>query len=553
MTDALLGLYFHDPRAFVVPVEHLTDEGMSAPFAKWLRKEHEIDEAWIALFDRAFSLYRERASELNEKDPDNWFPARKQNICVVLDAERTRPFYLPFNKASWLLYASDFDPEISHHELATYLLLHTERLCLAQNPAVAVAHNLGYWLLRSDEEIEAFRSAANRATRPDASAFRALANAMDWVRRLRHPKLEPLEEEPDEPVGQLPQTGIIATASMQPLLVDLVAAFRSTVGEVAKHYFERFAGEPAASTLVDWIAESVPEVLVTAHGGEVVWDPGAPGEVDALTRALGEASAEIVASIRADLEVADARTRRFMQCLKTPAALPLPSDDIEQSGLTYIHATRKRIAYNLHEPGMNRCLEPSAPYERLMLGARTMHEWGHLAVDAGWVHLPESRRSEHARALVAFADALEDIVSHAPNELASVRDEELALTGADSLGVGLRDVVLERMPDYMANVLARELLPSEEMETYVRQQVTTLVQEDLGPFGQLARYAYELQYMTLSGVDDPMAYFFESTWFREMFIEPGIVTRERFETLVEAMRAICACYAIDDAAIQLTR
>ena len=55
----------------------------------------------------------------------------------MTDAERTRPYYLPFNKSSWLLYATDFDPDATDLELATYLFFHTERLCLTKSPAAA--------------------------------------------------------------------------------------------------------------------------------------------------------------------------------------------------------------------------------------------------------------------------------------------------------------------------------------------------------------------------------------------------------------------------------
>ena len=42
-----------------------------------------------------------------------------------------------------------------------------------------------------------------------------------------------------------------------------------------------------------------------------------------------------------------------------------------------------------------------------------------------------------------------------------------------------------------------------------------------------------------------MAYFLESTWFNDTFIDGGVVTRARFVTLVEAMTAICDCYEVD--------
>ncbi len=552
MSAVLRSFYFHDPRTVVIPVEHLEQEGMTDTFASWLREERDLDDGWVDRFNAAFALYRVRAQALHEASPENWFPKRKQNVCVVLQAAATRPFYLPFNKASWLLYACDFDDKTSHVELACYLFLHTERLCLTQNPAAAVAHNLGYWLQRSEDEIEAFRRAATTCERPDASAFRALGAAMGWMHQVHHPRLRPQRTTPSEPVGQMPQTGLILPASRQPELVALVGAFRSSVGAVAERYFAQFRGPSAADQLAGWFAEAAPRVLITTEGGNIAWDPAEPSQRDGLIRALGDVGAEVATSIRADIEVADARSRRFMRSVVEPDALPLPGHDIEQTGLTYIHARRKLIAYNLQEPDMFRTSEPSSPYERLMLGARTMHEWAHLAVDASLVRVPSGRLSEYARAELQFADILQEIVDGAPAELAEVAAEERALTGAPRLGVGLKDVVLGRMPDYMANVFARELLSLEEMETYVRQQVTTLVQENLGPFGQLARHAYEVQYLTLSAVADPMGYFFDSTWFGNTFVESGIVTSAGFERLVTAMRALCDCFEIDEAAVNIS-
>src|SRR4029077_20269193 len=66
-------------------------------------------------------------------------------------------------------------------------------------------------------------------------------------------------------------------------------------------------------------------------------------------------------------------------------ALPAPDADSAQSGYSYLHRERGLIAYNLHEPGMERLRGPALPFARAMLAARTMHEWAHLAVDAGWV------------------------------------------------------------------------------------------------------------------------------------------------------------------------
>ena len=501
MSERLRKLYFHDPRAFVIGVEHLCDTGMSDTLAGWLDEKRGLDTAWVESFNASYTRYRERCRTLAERDPEVWFPPRKQNVCIVTAPQTVRPYYLPFHRASWLLYASDFDPALGSPELGAYLFLHTERLCLTQSPSAAVAHNLGYWLLRSDEEIAGFSAAAGRTERPDADAFRELADAQAWIADLHHPILKPLEGEPTERVGKLPHSGLIATASMQPKITRLVRAFVNTTQSVVTAYFASYAPGAGHDAVIDYVRSAEPDVLITAGEGDIVWDPRSPSDTDALAGALDGVNAAVAESIVADLRTVDDATRRFKALVGDIDALPLPADDIEQMGLTYIHETNKRIAYNLNERDMNRTREVSAPYERLMVAARTVHEWCHLAVDDELVHMPAGNKSALARAEIAYADALNDIIAHAPDELSEVAEQERERAGVTNLGAGLRDIVLQRMPDYLANVLARRVLTPEEMETYVRQQVGTLAQEDLGPFGQIARHSYELQYLHLSQVE----------------------------------------------------
>jgi hypothetical protein len=538
---------FHDPRAFVIPLEELGDAGVARGFARELEAEG-VSAAWIALFDAAYRLYRERADVLATRAPDTWFPPRKQNVCVVRDAARTRPYYVPFHRSSWLFYLGDFDPEASHVELATYLFFHTERLGLTQNATAAAVHNLGYWLLRSEDEKAAFAAAVARSTRPDAAVYRAIAGALRWVGRVAHPELAPLEDK-HERYGQIPHTGLLVPASLQAELTTLGRAAKETASDVARSYFAGYARDPGAGArLAAWLAAEAPEVLVTGEGGDVVWDPAAPADTARLVATVGDLPAEAADSIRDDLAVADARSRAFLGALRDPAALPRPGDEIEQSGLVYLHAERRLCAYNLHEPGMNRLAEVAAPYERLMLGARTVHEWAHLAVDAGLVRVPREEQGKHSLALRAFSELADDIARDAPAELREVVRQEARSAGCVSLGEVLLGRILGRMPDYQANVLARRLLEPDEMETYIRQQTTTLAQENLGPYSQLGRYAYEMQYLGLGRVPDAMGYVLASTWFVEQFVEPGILTLERFGALSAAVARICACYRVDESA-----
>jgi hypothetical protein len=545
MPSSLASYCFCDARVFLIPIEQLDGDGIAPAFAAEL-EAHGIATAWIARFGEAYRCYRSRAEELARRAPETWFPPRKQNVCVVRDAARTRPYYLPFNKSSWLFYAEDFDAQLGDVELGAYLFFHTERLCLTQNPTAAALHNLGYWLLRSGEERAAFARAAARSTRPDAAALRAIAAALGFVERIHHAELAPLGKA-TEAYGQIPHTGLLVPISLQAEVTALGRAMREASAQVARDYFAGFTPAPgAAARLVEWIAAAAPDVLVTGAGGDTVWDPASPRETARLRQVLGEIADEVAESVREDLAVAGAHSRRFVAALKDPDALPRPGADIEQTGLVYLHRERRLCAYNLAEPDMNRLAEVAAPYERLMLGARTIHEWGHLAVDAGLVRVARDDAGEHARATRVLAELFDDIARDAPAELRDVVRHETKSAGGVSLGAVLVARILGRMPDYQSNLLARRLLSADEMETYVRQQATTLAQEQLGPYGQLARYAYELQYLHLSRVPDAMDYFLDSTWFGEQFVEPGIITLARFAELAEAVRAVCATYSIDE-------
>jgi hypothetical protein len=54
--NALAPFYFSDPRLFLVPIEHLTPDGMSVVFAEWLGHYRDRTAAHVALFNEAFSL-----------------------------------------------------------------------------------------------------------------------------------------------------------------------------------------------------------------------------------------------------------------------------------------------------------------------------------------------------------------------------------------------------------------------------------------------------------------------------------------------------------------
>ncbi len=108
-------------------------------------------------------------------------------------------------------------------------------------------------------------------------------------------------------------------------------------------------------------------------------------------------------------------------------------------------------------------------------------------------------------------------------------------------------IVVERMPDYRANLVARRVLSPVELETYVRHNVRAL-RHGYPParlWRMLARYLSEYQYLRFSGVDDARTYFLRSTWFDRDYLESGALDATRFDELAARVAALCDCWEID--------
>jgi hypothetical protein len=234
--------------------------------------------------------------------------------------------------------------------------------------------------------------------------------------------------------------------------------------------------------------------------------------------------------------------------------LPAPGPAIDQHGLTYIHRERKLVAYNLAEPLMQRLREPSVPFERWMLAARTIHEWGHLAVDAGWIDVSPTRRAEFAAVQTELALLFEELVTRAPTALRQHAAPALAELARASGGVGRALVAqcLARMSDWQANLLAQRFLLPEERETYVRNNVRPLLGEldSRHLFQALARYAFEYQYLCFDPARDARRYFLACTWFAEQFLARGVLDQERLERLLDTVGRLCRCHVVDETAFR---
>lgn len=548
--------YFAHRELFVIPVEHLGETGMSEAMAEAVRRERGFDDAWIELLNRAYASYWARAKSLYERAPESWFPPRLQNLCIVVDPEGTRPFFQPFHRSSWVLYASDFDPRVSNVELATYLLFHAERLGTSRDMAMAVICGMSYWLERDDAEIEAFCAACRRSPRPDAASFMRLVEAMPWVRTLWH---DPLRRPPPELLPSLrrvKEAGLWVSSEAQAELQKLVPALREDAAAGLEHYLSAAAIAPAtelavglasspASFVCEWLRGARPRVLVTDEHEAVLWDPERPDDVERLQAALAGIGGRVAQSLRDDLALVNERSRSFLDSLRRPELLPRPGDEVDQEGGVYVHERRPLMVYSLAQPGLDPRREPAPPYHRLLVGARTIHEWGHLAEEAGWVGLPDARRAEHQAAQRDIEAAIDGLLADAPAPFVAVATEE-ARAARREPGVLVRELVLTRMSDFLSNLLARNYLPVEELEAYVRANVHSHIGEETRPLHLLARHAYEYQYLSLGRIEDPLRYFLRSTWFSDYFVDTGLVPLARLEALLHAVGRLCACYEVDD-------
>ncbi len=305
----------------------------------------------------------------------------------------------------------------------------------------------------------------------------------------------------------------------------------------------------AIGRLCDWLVAEAPPLLVTAGRERVVWDPAHPDRLDALRATASRGDAAGVVAVHEDLATVARLTRAFLVSLVDPSALPAPSAATEQSGYAYLHRERRLIAYDLDEPSMERLTGPALPWARAMLGARAVHEWAHLAVDAGWVPCVVDARTLASRR-AALAAVLDDVVTRLPPPFRDLTAPDLAdvARGAETVGAGLVDVFLARIDDYRANVLAQRWLARDEIEAYVRHNIRTLRFEYAPPqlLRMLVRYLFELQYLGFSAVADGKTFLVRSTWFDADFFATRILDGPGFVALADGAAALCASWDVDE-------
>ena len=549
----LRAFYFDHPQLFVVPVEHQSPTGVTEEFRAVAAEERTLPGGFFDLLDEAVAKQFERQAPLYAQARRQWFPPRRTNLCIVTEPRDARPYYQPFIGNSLLMYASDFDPAESNVEFATYQLLHAERLSIVRNMAKTVVGNLGYFLLRSEAERQAFAEAAIRCTRPDAAGFAALGEAMSWVGDVLHQDLKPPLLRTDG-LTELPGTGLLLTDEQAGALGPLIEAFESAGRGVIEGYYtaqaESLGGPSAAERITTFVLERRPRLLLADAKDRVIWDPDHPERTEAIADAAASICERAAQAICRDLEMVSSRTEEILGRLRDPSALPSHGDEVQQEGGVYLHEERGLMVYSLHQPGVNTQREGTPPFHAWLLGARMAHEWGHLAADADLVRVAPERRSTFTAAKAELTALFDAIVKRAPEKVRAQAEEHFAgRTLGTSIGEAMLEMQLKRIGDFKSNVFAQAVLPVEEMEAYVRVNVRPLAAEPGSFLSKLARYAYEFQYLGFSRMEDPKHYFFSSTWFVDNYIDTGILSREDAERMLDLMGEVCKSYTLSPDAL----
>lgn len=509
-----------------------------------------LTEAQLRMLMTGFALYWRRCRELFARAPGSWFAPRPTNVLIVTAPQDVPPYFEPFAGTSLLLYASDLD---THAEYVAFLFAHGERLAQLRALPAALVYNLSYWLERSNEERRAFTAAAQCAQRPDAPVFIHLAEVFAWLDAVYHNPLRAPAQSVSEPYFEVSGASLFVPKRLQPQLLALADAAQAAVEAALTAPQARHAGasssaaRPAAQaieTLCEWLVQARPQLIVRAPGGRDVWT-GESRNADAVPAALAQTDAAGIESLHGDLRVVHERTQMFFRALRDPAGLPASFAVLEADGGVYVDAARRAIVYELQQPGFDAKNSAAPPYHRWLLGARVMHEWGHLAHAAKYLGVPASHQAAYRRARAelgaCFARVLDNVPAHARAAVAAERDA-LAPT-ANALEAALAKKTLARVGDYLANLLCAHLLPAAEMQAYVRANVRHHLDESLGLIDTLARHAYEVHYLAFAGL--PRSYFYATSRFEDYCVATGLVRRDAMDGLIDAVGRVLACYAID--------
>ena len=366
------------PHIVVVPAEALDEHGLEPEFAELLVAEGRLSAEQIDCLERGTALYWQRCRDLFARAPATWFPPRQANLLIVSERRGIFPYAEPFIGTSSFLYASDLN---THPEYVAYMLVHVDRLALLKSVRDALVCNLSYWFDRDNASRGAFASAAAGATRPDAQCFTAVADAFDWVDQLFHiPLREPRQDITEPYLEVVDGAELYAPKRLQPQVTALCNAGDNAIGNAVQ--IAAPAPVPARSrtvdALCDWLQQTRAQVIVVAPEGTTVWSPEMK-DPRWMRRALVNATDTAVASLHEDLRTIDERSRQFLERVTDIDTLPKSYAVLETAGGTYLDPARRLMVHKLKQKGFDYLTAPAPLYFRLFLGARVMHEWGHLA------------------------------------------------------------------------------------------------------------------------------------------------------------------------------
>ena len=538
------------PSVVVVPAEALDERGLEPEFAELLITDGRLSADQVDCLERGIALYWQRCRDLFTRAPGSWFPPRPTNLLIVSEPRGIVPYMEPFVGTSSMLYTSDLatDPEF-----VAYLLVHIERLALLRTVRATLLFNLSYWFDRDDPSRRAFAKAAARATRLDAGCFQALAGAFDWIDQLLHIPLREPKQDISEPYLTVEGAGLYVPKRLEAQVEAMCGEAENAVGRAMQITVP--AAVPARSrtvdALCDWLQESRAHAIVVARDGTTVWAPDM-NDSRWMRRALAGATDEAVASVHTHLRIIDERSRQFLQRVSDVDLLPRNCGVLEEGDGTYVDPKRRAVVYDLNQPAFDALTVAAPPYFELLLGARVMHEWGHLAHAAKFLRVPESEKSAYTDARAELGECFARTLEAMPERVFDAVAEEVQALAhcADELPAMLARKTLARVGDYLSNLMCSKLIPEEEMQAYVRTNVRHHMNENLGLVSELARYAYEVHYLALANL--PRSYFFETTRFNDYFIKSGIVSEENINALFDAAGRVLACYSVDESKLALT-
>lgn len=540
----------------LLPAEHLGPRGPDAGLAACLRDECGWSHERLDLLRAAFSTYWSRGCRLVEES-STWPSPRVRNLGIAKDGVALRPYAQVLGIATWSLYESDFEPRDSHAEVVAYLLALGDWMAMTGEVTQAGVRSALWWQATGETERSAFCRAASRSRRPDAASLAAVADAIPWLLEIRHRRMHPPKR--GLPCREVPGTGLLVPKAIEDRPQRLVDAFRATAIAAVDAYRSAWRRNGETAGLCAWLRSATPLVVVTDETGRPVWDPNAAAATEKLEAVLADADQVAVGAIEGDLRIVDEHSRRFLAALRNPADLALPDHELAESGYAYMYPRRHVVAYNLREPGMERLTGPALPYERSMLGARTLHEWGHLAAESGWVAqtIDDVEMAKRKRDL---AVGLERAVEGCAARIRNLADDDLArIRGGRPTGDALAELLLQRVPDYRANLVARAFMSEHERVTYARHNIRTLRHEIPAKeiWRMLVRYLYEYQYalpaLGLIDLGDPYGYFAGCTGFEAGFVERGILDAGAFRQLAALVARVCDGYRVDARRIRLPK